>query len=359
MDGKGVRHGTRLTNVEQTPPRSAHLIGEEMAERLLKMFGLLGFDGVLLVNYEKPARTAQVGETEYWFLVSATLRYKEWIKKLIAQQDTYSCGAIAVCHLMMAIDPRINHFANLDLQVDASKFLSHINFGKCCKKWTRECCVPSAGSDNNSDSSHAGHLSGNADTATENPDEMEKMDVDEEGLSELRNQETCSTTHKPNNLRTDGDVVKRASSILVSIQRNSSEDSATNSRLPAVAAKVPYVRKQDDQSPSNKMSSNAQSKTTMPDSASVTVMEGHCANQNATKVAPATPKPQTVIEIDNESSSQSSEAQDELVVLPVNFGQELILRNKDSVPLISTTSKVGWWCRDNTKFKQLVIKLQK
>ena len=72
---------------------------------ILKLLGELKEGQECELELEE-ARTITANPRDEWKLVSASLRYPKSEDCLLAQNDTYSCGAIALIHLMKALSPK-------------------------------------------------------------------------------------------------------------------------------------------------------------------------------------------------------------------------------------------------------------
>jgi len=114
---------------------------KEPAKALLDMFcetdaALDVLEPVLTHKYRKRPQRDDLP----WRLMSATTRFTDWEVKLVAQNDEYNCGALAIVHLVRSLDPDTTLFQNIDLNKRSSAFLPRIK--NQWKDWMLECCNP-------------------------------------------------------------------------------------------------------------------------------------------------------------------------------------------------------------------------
>jgi len=114
---------------------------KEPAKALLDMFcetdaALDVLEPVLTHKYRKRPQRDDLP----WRLMSATTRFTDWEVKLVAQNDEYNCGALAIVHLVRSLDPDTTLFQDIDLNKRSSAFLPRIK--NQWKDWMLECCNP-------------------------------------------------------------------------------------------------------------------------------------------------------------------------------------------------------------------------
>ena len=74
--------------------------------------------------------------------MSASLRYPKSEDRLLAQNDTYSCGAITLIHLMKALSPKSQPILGLRAKDrNLSEFVKKIELAKLIRNWSKVCCV--------------------------------------------------------------------------------------------------------------------------------------------------------------------------------------------------------------------------
>lgn len=106
-------------------------------QAVMRLFGLLGQNDTL--NFGLLARKTSSDDIDAWQLISITQRLEEWNTLLIAQQDEYSCGAIAVAHLWLSLNPESNHDMRQKMAGSPYKLFELIEFPELWKDWYIKC----------------------------------------------------------------------------------------------------------------------------------------------------------------------------------------------------------------------------
>jgi hypothetical protein len=112
-----------------------------MANALLKMVGEIGADETAMPMEDGQKLDTPATESSKWTIVSATDLPKPLKKILIPQNDTYSCGPIAIMNLICncgEIDPEVVRVAEKGNNVAMA--LKRMGIVEKLTNWVKECC---------------------------------------------------------------------------------------------------------------------------------------------------------------------------------------------------------------------------
>ena len=132
--------GKEYNKKKQAMKRDECCVGwGETAKFLLKMFGEIKDEGDFELSIGKEGK-GDGNKEDVWQLMSASQGVEGGQSLLLRQNDDYSCGPVAIGHLVLALDEENGIKKNLERKDrDVGKFLTKIGLDEMMMKWVTGC----------------------------------------------------------------------------------------------------------------------------------------------------------------------------------------------------------------------------